>query len=183
MEYKLKRLERTLVRKGAILDIYADKMQLPNGEVEEWDYIEHRLGAAAVVPVLEDGKVLMVHQYRPALERATLEIPAGSRDSVGEDTAVCAARELEEETGFHAGKMSKLLSLKTTVAFCNESVDVYLAEELTPVARHLDPGEEIEVEVFDIDDLLDRIYKGEIQDGKTVAGILAYQNLRRQRGQ
>ena len=71
----------------------------------------------------------MVTQYRPALGRMTLEIPAGSRDSVEEDTAVCAARELEEETGYKAGRMEPLLSLRTTVAFCNEMIDVYLARD------------------------------------------------------
>lgn len=178
MEPKIKRIERTLIRKGAIVDIYSDTMQLPNGEIEEWDYIEHRLGAAAVVPVIEDGKVLMVHQYRPAIERMTLEIPAGSRDSVTEDTAVCAARELEEETGYCAKKMTKILSLKTTVAFCNEFVDVYLAENLVPGRQHLDAGEEIDVEAYEIEELIEKIYAGEIEDGKTVAGLLAYQNLR-----
>lgn len=178
MEHKIKRLERTLVKRGAILDIYTDRMQLPNGEEEIWDYVEHRMGAAAVVPVMEDGRILMVHQYRPALERDTLELPAGSRDSVTEDTGICAARELEEETGYRAGKLTKLISLKTTVAFCNESIDVYLAQELIPAKQHLDAAEEIEVEAFSMEELLRRIYAGEIQDGKTVAGLLAYQNLR-----
>lgn len=181
MEPNIKRIERTLVKRGAILDIYTDRMQLPNGEVEVWDYVEHRMGAAAVVPVVEDGKVLMVHQYRPALERMTLEIPAGSRDSVTEDTKICAARELEEEAGYRAGKLTKLLSLKTTVAFCNESIDVYLAEELVPTKQNLDAAEEIEAEIFSIEELVERIYAGEIQDGKTVAGLLAYQNLRNQK--
>ena len=181
MEHKIKRLERTLIKRGAILDIYTDRMLLPNGEEEIWDYVEHRMGAAAVVPVMDDGRILMVHQYRPALERATLELPAGSRDSVTEDTSICAARELEEETGYRAGKLTKLISLKTTVAFCNESIDVYLAQELTPTKQHLDAAEEIEVEAFDMEELLRRIYAGEIQDGKTVAGLLAYQNLRNQK--
>ena len=88
MEHGIKRLNRELIRRGAILNIYKDTMRLPNGEIEEWDYIEHRMGAAAVVAVPEPGKVLMVHQYRPALERMTLEIPAGSRDSVTEEQLI-----------------------------------------------------------------------------------------------
>lgn len=178
MEPKIKRLERILVKKGAILDIYTDKMQLPNGTVELWDYVEHRMGAAVVVPVVEEGKVLMIHQYRPALERMTLEIPAGARDHATEDTKICAARELEEETGYRAKTLSKLLSLKTTVAFCNESVDIYLAKGLTKTKQNLDAAEEIETEIFAIEELIERIYAGEIQDGKTVAALLAYQNLR-----
>ena len=95
MDQKVKRINRQLLRQGAILDIYTDTMELPNGKTEEWDFISHRKGAAAVVPVREDGKILMVRQYRNAIERMTLEIPAGSRDSVTEETRVCAARELK----------------------------------------------------------------------------------------
>ena len=100
MSEHAKRIKRELVMKGTILDVYKDTMELPNGKTEEWDFVSHRKGAAAVVAVREDGKLLMVRQYRNALERMTLEIPAGARDSVTEDTKVCAARELEEETGY-----------------------------------------------------------------------------------
>lgn len=79
-----------------------------------------------------DGKILMVKQYRNAIDRMTLEIPAGSRDSVTEDTRVCAARELEEETGYCSDDLTRILSLKTTVAFCDEFIDVYLAKNLKP---------------------------------------------------
>ena len=97
----------------------------------------------------------MVHQYRNALDRETLEIPAGSRDSVDEDTKVCAARELEEETGYRSDKINLLLSLRTTVAFCNEFIDVYLAEDLKPGKQHLDEGEEIQVEAYSMEELCD----------------------------
>lgn len=176
MSDKIKRLNRELVYKGSILDIYKDTMDVGNGKIEEWDYVAHRKGAACVLPVLPDGRILMVHQYRNALERDTIEVPAGSRDSITEDTAVCAARELEEETGYKCNKISKLLELRTTVAFCNEMVDVYLAEDLVPGEQHLDDAEDIRVEAFELDVLLDKIYSGVIQDGKTVAAILAYSN-------
>ena len=176
MSDKIKRLNRELVYKGSILDIYKDTMDVGNGKIEEWDYVAHRKGAACVLPVLPDGRILMVHQYRNALERDTIEVPAGSRDSVTEDTMVCAARELEEETGYKCNKISKLLELRTTVAFCNEMVDVYLAEDLVPGEQHLDDAEDIRVEAFELDVLLDKIYSGVIQDGKTVAAILAYSN-------
>ena len=99
MDQQVKRVKRELIKHGAILDMYEDTMELPDGKQETWDFISHRKGAAAVVPVRGDGKILMVKQYRNAIDRMTLEIPAGSRDSVTEDTRVCAARELEEETG------------------------------------------------------------------------------------
>ena len=170
----LKRIKRELVYKGSILDIYKDTMQLPNGKTEEWDYVAHRMGAAAVLPVLPDGRIVMVRQYRNALERETLEIPAGCRDSLTEDTLVSASRELEEETGYHSDDISFLISLKTTVAFCNESIDVYLAKNLVKGEQHLDDAEAIEVEIYSLDELCDMIYKGQLQDSKTVSAILAY---------
>ena len=161
----IKRVKRELVYQGSILDIYNDSIQLPDGKIEHWDYVEHRKGAAAVVAVLEDGRLLLVRQYRNALNRFTLEIPAGARDSVTEPTSECAARELEEEK-------QKI----TTVAFCNELVDVYVARSLIPSKQKLDEGEELDLEAHTLEDLCEKIYKGEIQDGKTVAAIMAYKN-------
>ena len=177
MDQQVKRVKRELVKKGAILDIYTDTMQLPDGKLEEWDFISHRKGAAAVVPVREDGKILMVRQYRNAIDRMTLEIPAGSRDSVTEDTKVCAARELEEETGYRSDDLTRILSLKTTVAFCDEFIDVYLARNLKPGHQHLDEGEFLDVEAHEIDELCRMIYDGKLQDAKTVSALLAYKNL------
>ena len=104
---RVKRLGRELVYKGSILDIYKDIMQLPNGNTEEWDFVAHRMGAAAVLPVRPDGRIVMVRQYRNALERETLEIPAGCRDSLTEDTKISAARELEEETGYTSDEIGR----------------------------------------------------------------------------
>ena len=177
MDEPIKRLKRELVHSGVILDIYKDTMELPNGKIEEWDFVSHRKGAAAVVAVRDDGKVLMVRQYRPSLERETLEIPAGARDSVTEDTKICAARELEEETGDRSEHLSFLISLKTTVAFCDEFIDIYLARNLEKTEQHLDDGEAINVEAWDIDELCDLIYQGRIQDAKTVSALLAYKNI------
>ena len=172
----LMRKERVLEHQGSILDFYSDYMELPDGKVEKWDYVEHRKGAAAVIPVLPNGKILMVRQYRNALNRFTLEIPAGSRDSVTEPTIECASRELEEETGYRCENLEFLLSLRTTVAFCNEMIDVYVARDLIPSKQHLDEGEYIELEEHELSELCELVYQGVIQDGKTVAAILAYKN-------
>lgn len=175
MEYKLKRVGRELVMPGKVIDFYRDTMELPDGRIEKWDYIDHKRGGACIVPVLPDGRILMIHQYRPAIDRETLELPAGARDSVQEDTAVTAARELEEETGYRSDKITLLLKLKSAVAYCSEFTDVYLAEDLIPIGgQHLDEAEEIRIEAFDLDTLLGKIYSGQIQDAKTAAGILAY---------
>ena len=172
----LERIGRTLVREGAIIDVYDDEMRLPNGKIEHWDLVHHRMGAAAVVPVLEDGRILLVRKFRPALERYTWELPAGCRDEVDEPTDLTAKRELEEETGYSSDEdLTQLLSLKTTVAFCDELVDVYLAENVHKIGgQNLDEAEDIDLKAWDLEELLDKIYLGEIQDGKTVSGILAY---------
>ena len=173
---KMKRLKRELMYKGSILDIYKDTMEFANGKQEEWDFVSHRMGAAAILPVLPDGRIVMVRQYRNALERETLEIPAGARDSKTEDTSVCAARELEEETGYKSNHVEFLLSLRTTVAFCDEFVDVYLATDLEKGKQHLDDAESIDIEIYTLDELCQMIYSGELQDSKTVAAIMAYNN-------
>ena len=172
---KYERIGRELVHKGAIIDYYQDTIKIPNGNIAKWDYIRHK-GAVAVVAVKEDGKLLMVRQYRNALNRETLEIPAGGLNDVDEPTDLAAARELEEETGYSAGKLELLLSLRTTVAFCDEKIDVYLATDLKRSKQHLDEDEFLDVLSYDVKDLLEMIYNCKIQDGKTVSAILAYYN-------
>ena len=171
---EIKRIARELKYKGAIVDMYDDVMQTSDGRIAHWDYVEHRKGAAAVLAVTDDGKILMVRQYRNALKRETLEIPAGSRDSVDEPTAVCAARELEEETGYRAGKLELFITVCTTVAFCNEKIDIYLATDLTKTCQHLDEDEFVEVECYTVEELRDMVLSQKIQDSKTVAAIMAY---------
>ncbi len=173
----VERIDRKLIHAGAIVDFYDDTMRLPDGKIEHWDMVCHRKGAAAVLPVLEDGRILMVHQFRPALDRETIEIPAGSRDSVDEDTLVCATRELEEETGYVADSIELLLKLRTTVAFCDEFIDVYLAKGVRKEKeQQLDEAEAIEIEAYSLPELLRMVYGGIIQDSKTVSAILAYAN-------
>ena len=169
------RISRELIHKGAIIDYYQDTMKIPNGNTAKWDFIKHK-GAAAVVAVKEDGRLLMVRQYRNALERETLEIPAGGLNGPEEPTDLAAARELEEETGYTAGKMELLISLYTTVAFCNEKIDVYVATDLKKSRQHLDDDEFLDVESHEIGELIRLIYDCKIQDGKTISALLAYYN-------
>ena len=166
------RLDRQLKYQGAILKIYEDTV-LANGHEAHWDFIHHD-GAAAVLPVTAEGKILMVRQYRNALDRYTLEIPAGKLDDPQEPKIECAYRELEEETGFKTENMEYLISVNTTVAFCDVAIDIFVARNLIPSRQHLDEDEVIDVEAWDLKDLEERIYKGEITDGKTIAAIMAY---------
>lgn len=175
MMEEFKRLSRDLVAHGAIIDYYQDTMQIPNGNIAKWDFIKHK-GAAAVVPVDEQGRLIMVRQYRNALERYTLEIPAGGLQSVDEPTKDAALRELEEETGYKAENAELLISIYTTVAFCNEKIDIYLATDLVLGKQHLDEDEYVQVGAYTVEELTEKIFAGEIQDSKTVAAIMAYKD-------
>lgn len=173
MDSDFKRLDRELIVKGSIIDYYKDTVQVPNGNVVKWDFIGHK-GAAAVVPITKDGKILMVRQYRNALDRYTLEIPAGGLNGADEPTKVAAARELEEETGYKSGNLELLITIRTTVAFCNEKIDIYLARNLEESHQNLDEDEFINVEAYDVEELCEKIYRCEIEDSKTISAILAY---------
>lgn len=173
MAEEFKRLSRDLVQKGTIIDYYQDTVQVPNGNIVKWDFIGHK-GAAAVVPVREDGKILMVRQYRNALDRYTLEIPAGGLNGIDEPTQVAAARELEEETGYRSENVDFLITIRTTVAFCNEKIDIYVAHNLIKSHQHLDEDEFINVEAYTIEELMDMIYDTTIQDSKTICALMTY---------
>ena len=175
MSENVKRTRRTLVHEGTVLKMYQDHMVFANGNTEEWDFIHHD-GAAAVVPVLEDGRIIMVKQYRNALERETLELPAGKLDDPNEPGIKCAARELEEETGYRSDSLEWLLTLRTTVAFCDEKIDIYLARNLVPTKQNLDEDEYVDVKIFTLEELKELIFTGKIEDSKTIAALLAYES-------
>lgn len=172
----IRRINRTLAYEGKILDVYLDDMEFPNGVVEQWDFMSHRKGAAAVLAVTEDGRIPMVRQYRNALGRFTWEIPAGCRDSADEAYELCAARELEEETGYIAGHIEPLVTVAGAVAYCDEIVPVFLATNLSVGKQHLDPAEFVDVKLFELSELEAMIYEQKIQDGKTISAVLAYKN-------
>ena len=138
-----------------------------------WDYLEHK-GAAAVIPVMDDGRIIMVRQWRNAIDKFTLEIPAGGRDWADEPTIQCAARELEEETGYKSENIEFLQTIVPAVAYSGEKIDVFVAFDLKKTEQHLDPDEDIDLELFDINTLIDMIVNNVINDSKTIASILTY---------
>lgn len=176
MEYQ--RISRTCVYHGAILDVYQDRMRMSNGHEADWDFIDHK-GAAAIVAQDEDGKLLMVRQYRNTMDGYTIEIPAGGRNP-GESMAECAARELEEETGFRTEKVEFLVDFVATIAYSNEKIGIYWTDRLIPSKQHLDEDEDVEVLRYSLEELTDMILEGTIVDGKTIAAIMAYQ-IKKQR--
>ena len=171
MDLTEKRVSGERVLDGIIIKVDRDTVKLPDGNTSLRETVRHP-GAAAVVPVLDSGKVVMVRQYRYSIGQATLEIPAGKLDE-GEEILTCAHRELREETGYGARQMVELLSFVSSPGFTDEVIHIFLARGLTPGQAGGDDDEFIETEEVDLYTLIDMILDGRIGDGKTVAGIFA----------
>lgn len=167
-----KRLKRDLIHKGNIIDLYNDSIEIEGGKQVNFDFINHK-GAAAMIPVDSEGQILMVRQYRNAVDQYTIEIPAGGLNA-GEEARTCAIRECEEETGYKAGEVSHLIDLFTTVAFCNEKIGIYYTTGIVPSNQNLDEDEFVDMEKHSLDELVKMIFEGKIVDAKTIAGLLAY---------
>jgi ADP-ribose pyrophosphatase len=155
---------------GKIFSVEHLKVELSDGS-EDWREIVRHNGGAGVC-VIRDGKMWLVRQYRVALDRMTLEIPAGKLDP-GEDPAVCAARELTEETGLVAGKLELLANSAGAPGFNNEKTRIYVASELTQQESHPDDGELVDVVWVPVEDVVEAIRAGLIEDAKTVVSAFA----------
>ena len=165
------KLEETFISskpvfQGRILRLAVDTVRLPNGRTAEREVVGHP-GAAAVLPVLSDGKVLLVAQYRHAVKKILWEVPAGKLDA-GEAPAACVIRELEEETGYQAQTIERLGSIFTTPGFSDEIIHLYRARDLTFVAQRTDEDEFIETAAFSPDQIKNMVRRGEICDAKTL---------------
>lgn len=156
---------------GAILRVEKWQVTCPNGHPAPREIVVHK-GAAAVIPVYEDGTTLLVRQHRVSVDRVTLEIPAGKLDSWGEDPYGCAVRELKEETGLSAERFTLLTSLLTTPGFCTEKIAIYLAEGLTQGETNPDEDEFLGLVRMPLEEAVAMVMRGDIRDGKTVAGLL-----------
>ncbi len=159
------------LQKGIIMDMAHRVVLLPNGKTSLREIAYHS-GAAAVVPVDNEGNVTLVYQHRCVIGKVTLEIPAGKMDSDDEDPKVCAIRELEEETGLKAENVELLLSMDTTPGFCTEFVAIYLATGLTQSKVHTDEDEFLGIIKIPIVEAIKRVKNGELTDGKTALGIM-----------
>lgn len=155
---------------GLIFDVNRIHVMLPNGHESARDVVRHR-GAVAVVALTDDGRICLVRQYRTALDRVTVEIPAGKLDP-GEDPLTCAKRELLEETGMVADRMAFLTTLATTPGFTDERIHLYMATGLTFGPAHPDEDEFLNVDLVPLDELIDAVLDGRIEDSKTVCGAL-----------
>lgn len=175
-----KTLDSRIVYQGKILNLRVDKVLLPNGAEGLREVVEHA-GAVAVVALTEKNEVILVRQYRYAVGRELLEIPAGKLEE-GEDPLQCAQRELTEETGFKARKWQALLHFYSTPGFSNEKMYLFLAQELERGGQNPDEDEFLQVEKVPLEKALNMIWQGKICDAKSTAGLLAvYWFLTRQR--
>ena len=173
------KISSELIFDGKVLRLFRDRVRLPSGGESEREYCRH-IGAVCVIPLLSDGRVLMERQFRYAHGRVFFEIPAGKLDSPDEDPLSAALRELREETGAVAGKMTYLGRLDTTPALIDEKIHMYLAEELTLGERELDEDEFLSVEPTPLSALYEMVMSGEIADAKTQIAILKTAAIRPQ---
>ena len=175
MNKSAKRIARKEIFQGKIFNIAEDTIEFPNGTKAKWDVLLHD-GAAAIVPIDKDGMIVLVEQYRCVKDGLILEIPAGKLEK-DEDPAICAKRELEEETGYKANKLIALGSIYSAVGFSDEEVKLFVASELKPGKVHLDPDEYVNVKKYTLQEIIDMILNGQIKDSKTIAAIFKLKEM------
>jgi ADP-ribose pyrophosphatase len=168
MELSEKTLETQRIYEGRIINLRVDTIELVNGKTSKREIVEHK-GAVCIVPLLPDGQIIMVRQFRKPCEKDLLEIPAGSLE-IGENPEACAARELSEETG-KAGQLSHLFSCYLAPGYSTELIHCYLAENLTDDFGTPDEDEHLNVETHSLQELLVMCDDGRIQDAKTIAAL------------
>ena len=165
-----RRLGRKTVFDGRVVHLTVDRVELPNGNTTELEVISHP-GAAAMVPLSEDGEVFLVRQFRYATGSWLLEVPAGKLDP-GEEPELCAARELEEEIGHRADELIPLGWIWTTPGFTDEKIWLYLARGLEPSEQNLESDEVLTVERIPFAEAVAKVHGGEICDGKSICALL-----------
>lgn len=171
MEFYEKTVDSRRIYAGKIINLRVDRVELPNGKISIREIVEHP-GAVAVVPLTEEGHVIMVEQFRKALEMVTLEIPAGKLEP-GEDPKECALRELEEETGMRGTKIIPVCTFFSSPGFSDEIMHLFVAQELIPACQNPDTDEIINPVTLPLAEAVNMIYAGKIVDGKTIVGLLA----------
>jgi ADP-ribose pyrophosphatase len=166
--------QHDVLYRGKVVDLFVDTVRLPSGRNVIREVIHHPGGVVAV-PILEDGRLLLIRQFRYPLQKYILEFPAGKLDS-GQSPLDTMRRELEEETGYQAEVLRHEFSFHTSPGFCDEIIHLFFASGLTHIAQRLEEGEHITVEPYTLAECLHMIQTGEIADAKTILGLLWYQN-------
>ena len=164
------RISSEQVFQGRLLDVRRDQVRLPGGGTATREYVLHP-GAVMIVPLLDDGRLVVERQFRYPLDRVMVEFPAGKIDA-GEPTLRCAVRELAEETGYRAREWARAGILHNAIAYSNEGIEVWFARGLVPGEQRLDPGEHLDVEATTLDELFAMAQDGRLTDAKTLIGLL-----------
>ena len=172
---KEKTIKTKTAHKGTFLTLNSDKVLLPNGNISTREWIKHP-GAVCCIPILPDGKIGLIKQYGYAVKEQMIEIPAGKLDQ-NESPEKCAIRELEEEIGYRANKLTFLANIHPAVGFTNEKMWLYLAEDLIETKQSLDADEFLEPIPTKLDDAVKMVWNGQITDVKTIIGILWAQRM------
>ena len=159
-----------IVFQGKLLDVRRDKVILPNGEDAIREWINHP-GAVCCIPILPNGKIGLIRQYRYSVKKVMIELPAGKLD-MEETPDECAFRELEEEIGYKAKKLTFLTNIHPAIGFANEKMWLYFAEDLEKTNQKLDSDEFIEIIPTKLEDALEMVWNGEITDVKTIIGLV-----------
>lgn len=167
-------IKKHSIYKGKVLELFCDNVTLPNGASATREYI-NLPGASAVLAFIDDSNIVLVRQFRYAINQVTYEIPAGKID-YGETPLDCALRELKEETGYHAKKINKILSFCPSTAFSTEFLHVFTAFDLQKGIINTDEDEFIETKIFSFQSVLEMVENGQIIDAKTIIAILSFKN-------
>ncbi|WFA09704.1 NUDIX hydrolase [Tissierella sp. Yu-01] len=171
MVYEEKTMKCERIYEGKILNLRIDTVELPEKKYSKREIVEHP-GGVGIVTITDDNSIILVKQYRKAVNKTLLEIPAGKLE-VNEEPRETAIRELKEETGYDAKELKYLLEFYTSPGYCNEKIYLFLASDLVEGDQKLDEGEYCEIVKYSFDELLKMIDRGEIIDSKTIIGIFA----------
>lgn len=174
MEKKVKRHHKY---KNNFLEIYEDDVLLENGKLSKRIVVDH-IGASSVLPITKDNHVVLVKQYRYALGDYALEIPAGKKDDINDDTKETALRELQEETGYTANNLTYATTIYSAIGYSNEEVAIYIASNVyqSETSYAQDDDESIEVVVIPFKEAYNKVIQGDIKDAKTVVALLYAQD-------
>tara|TARA_B100001758_G_C18123318_1_gene459916 strand:- start:105 stop:650 length:546 start_codon:yes stop_codon:yes gene_type:complete len=170
-----KPIKSKIVFQGELLEMHCDEVLLPNGEVGVREWINHP-GAVCCIPILPDGKIALIKQYRYAVKKEMIELPAGKLDK-NEIPEACALRELGEEIGYQAKKLTLLTNIHPAIGFANENMWLYLAENLVKTESKLDSDEFLELIPTKLEDAVEMVWSRKITDVKTIIGLLWAQRI------
>ena len=174
-DLKEKKISSEKIFSGKLINLHLDQVELPNGKISTREWVDHP-GAVCIVPILSNGEICLIRQFRYGPGKEFFEIPAGKLDK-NENPLDCAYRELKEETGLVSRKVTFLANIYPAIGFSNEKMWLYLAQDLVQTARNLDEDEFLELVPTTLNNALDLLWSGKLTDAKTIIGILWAQRI------